>query len=78
MQTGALGDDGFAEMEVDEAGGGEFGGFVGECSVEGALVMVVAVLSGIIFATDVYDSVAVCQEGWIAGSEESTGVVGGE
>lgn len=78
VQTGALGDDGFTKMEVDEAGGGEFGGFVGECGVEGALVMVVAVLSGVIFATDIYDRVAVGQEGWIAGPEESTGVVGGE
>lgn len=78
MQTGALGDDGFAEMEVYEPGRGKFGGFVGKCSVEGALVVVVSVLGRVVFAADVYDGVAVGKEGWVTGSEKGTGVISGE
>lgn len=78
IQTGALSDDGFAEMQVYEAGGGQFGGFVGECGVKGSLVVVVSVSPSVVFAADVHDGVAIGQEGWVAGPEKSTGVVGGE
>ena len=52
------GDDGFAEVEVDEAGGGELCGSGGEGGGEGSLVVVVAVGGGGVFAADVDDSVA--------------------
>ena len=57
-ERGFVGDDGFAEVEVDEACGGEFGGVVGEGGVEGALMVVVAVGTGVVFATDIDDRVA--------------------
>lgn len=78
VQAGALGDDGFTEMEVYKPGGGEFGGFVGECGVEGALVVVVSVLGWVVFAADVYDGVAVRKERWVAGPEKGAEIVGGE
>lgn len=58
VQTCSLGDDGFSEMQVYQPRGGEFGLFLGEGGVEGALVVVIAVLGRVVFAADVDDGVA--------------------
>ena len=73
-----LRDDGLAEMHVDKAGGGELGGARGKGGVEGALVVIVAVCGGGVFATDVDDRVAGGEEGRITGAEEGGRVIGGE
>ena len=57
-ERGSVGDDGFAEVEVYEACGGEFGGVVGEGGVESALMVVVAVGAGVVFPADIDDRVA--------------------
>ena len=53
-----LSDDGSAEVEIDKAGGGKLGTTRREGGGEGALVVVVAVGMGIVFAADVDNSVA--------------------
>lgn len=70
-----LGYDGFAEVEVDEAGGGEFCGVLGEGGCEGTLVVVVAVAGWVVFAADVDDGVAGGEEGGVAGAYEGGGGV---
>lgn len=77
-EAGALGDDGFAEVKVHEAGGGELGVAPEEGGVEGALVVVVAVLGRVVLTADVDDGVACGEEGGVAGAEEGAGGVGGE
>ena len=63
-------------MQVDEAGGGEFGAVVGEGGGEGTLVVVVAIGGGGVFSANVDDGVAGCEEGGVAGAEEGGGGVG--
>lgn len=70
--------DWFAEVEVDESCGGEFGGARGEGGGEGALVVIVAMGGGGVFAADVDDGVAGGEEGGVAGTEEARGGVGWE
>ena len=65
-------------MHVDEAGGGEFCGMVGEGRVEGALVMVVSICFRRIVAADVNHGVTCLQKGGIAGPEEGGGIIGWE
>ncbi|EDN04124.1 hypothetical protein HCAG_01989 [Histoplasma mississippiense (nom. inval.)] len=76
-EGGVLGDDGFAKVEVDKAGGGELCGMLGERGCECSLVVVVAVAGGVVFAADVDDGVAGGEEGWVAGADEGGGGVCG-
>lgn len=62
-------------MQVHQARGGEFGLPAWEDRVEGALVVVVAVCRGVVFASDVDDRVACCELRRVAGAEERAGRV---
>ena len=77
-EGGPLGDDGFAEVEVDEASGGQLGAALWKGCGEGALVVVVAVRRGDVFPADVDDCVAGRKESGVAGADEGRRVVGGE
>lgn len=76
-EGGVLGDDGFAKVEVDKAGGGELCGMLGERGCECSLVVVVAVAGRVVFAADVDDGVAGGEEGWVASADEGGGGVCG-
>ena len=73
-----LGDDGFAEVQVDKTGRGELGGVVGESSGEGALVVVITVGGRGVFAADVDDGVAGGEKGGFPCAEEGRWIVSWE
>lgn len=78
VKTGTLGYDSFSEMQVYQPRRGELGLFLGEGGVEGALVVVIAVLDRVVFAADVDDGMAAREQSRIPSAEESAGGVGGE
>jgi hypothetical protein len=78
FEAGLLRDDGFAEVQVDKAGGGERGGVVWVDGGELALVVVIAVYGGVVDAADVDDGVAGGEDGGVAGADEGGGGVGRE
>jgi len=78
LQSGDLGDDGFAEVHVDEAGGRELGVVAGEDGRELALVVVVALLLVAVDSAHVDDGVARLEDVGVARADEGRVFVGGE
>jgi len=73
-----LGDEGAAEVQIDQAGAAPLGGAAGEGGGEGALVVVVAALGGVVLAAAVDDGVAGLQQGRVAGADQAGVAVGGQ
>lgn len=70
VEAGLLCDDLFAEVHVNQAGGGEFGRVGREDGVEFALVVVEAEGLWVVFPADVDDGVAGCEDGGVARADE--------
>ncbi len=72
-----MGDDELPEVQVHQARGGELGLVLWEGGVEGALMVVVAVLGGRVFSADVDDGMADGEDGGVAGTDDRGTLVGG-
>jgi hypothetical protein len=66
------------KVEINKPGRRKFGGPVWEGSVEGALMMIIAVRGWLILAANIDNGVTGLQEIRIPGSDECGGLVGGQ